>query len=47
MYDIEPEYLLILKDIFSTIPRVYQDYIVTNDFVSIAVKDPQVLAIYE
>ena len=45
MFDIEPDYLLILKDIFSTIPRVYQEYIVTNDFITIALKDPQILAI--
>ena len=36
-----------LKDIFDTIPRVYQDYIVASDFVSIALKDPQILAISE
>jgi SepF-like predicted cell division protein (DUF552 family) len=34
-----------LKDIFDTIPRIYQNYIVINDFVSIAQKDPQILAI--
>ena len=37
--------MLILKDIFDTIPRIYQDYIVVNDFIHIAMKDPQVLAI--
>jgi hypothetical protein len=37
----------IIKDIFDTIPRVYQDYIVANDFISIALKDPQILAISE
>jgi polyphosphate kinase len=45
MFDVEEEYLIILKDIFDTIPRIYQNYIVVNDFVSIAQKDPQVLAI--
>ena len=45
MFDIEEEYLFILKDLFDTIPRVYQEYIVATDFVSIALKDPQVLAI--
>jgi len=37
--------LLILKDIFDTIPRVYQNYIVSQDFVAIAMKDPQILAL--
>jgi hypothetical protein len=34
-----------LKDIFDTIPRIYQNYVVVNDFISIAEKDPQVLAV--
>lgn len=37
--------MLIIKDIFDTIPRIYQDYIVVNDFINIAMKDPQILAI--
>ena len=34
-----------MKDIFDTIPRIYQNYVVVNDFISIAEKDPQVLAV--
>ena len=34
-----------LKDIFDTIPRVYQEYIVVQDFVAISLKDPQILAL--
>ena len=45
MFDLEDEYLLMLKDIFDTIPRIYQDYVVASDFVNIALKDPQILAI--
>jgi hypothetical protein len=45
MFDIEEEYLIILKDIFDTIPRIYQNYIVVNDFVGVSIKDPQILAL--
>lgn len=44
IYDIETEYLDTLKDIFDTIPRVYQDFIVTGDFVQQALMDPLVLS---
>jgi hypothetical protein len=43
-FDIEEESLLILKDVFDTIPRVYQDFIVTADFIHAALIDPQVLS---
>jgi hypothetical protein len=45
LFDIEEEYLFILKDLYDTIPRIYQNYIVANDFINLALKDPQVLAI--
>lgn len=35
---------MILKDIFDSIPRVYQDYIVTSDFIQTALMDPLVLS---
>ena len=41
----EEDHLLLLKDIFSTIPRIYQEYIIANDFITIALKDPQIFAI--
>jgi hypothetical protein len=34
-----------LKDIFNAIPRIYQDYIVSADFVQSALRDPQILAL--
>lgn len=36
---------MLLKDIFNTIPRIYQDYIVSADFVQTSMKDPQILAL--
>lgn len=45
MFDIPEEYLLLLKDIFNCIPRIYQDYIVSTDFVQTAMRDPQILAL--
>lgn len=45
MFDIPEEYLLLLKDIFNSIPRIYQDYIVSADFVQTAMRDPQMLAL--
>ena len=38
---------MILKDVFDTIPRVYQDFIVTADFIQTALVDPQVLSFQE
>lgn len=38
---------MILKDIFDTIPRVYQDFIVIRDFVQTALKDPLVMGFQE
>jgi len=37
----------LLKDIFDTIPRIYQDFVISKDFVSLALKDPQILALGE
>lgn len=36
---------MLLKDIFNTIPRIYQDYIVSADFIQTCIKDPQILAL--
>lgn len=36
-----------LKDIFDTIPRVYQNFIVTGDFIQTALIDPLVLSFQE
>lgn len=38
---------MILKDIFDTIPRVYQDFIVVGDFIQTALMDPLVLSFQE
>ncbi len=38
---------MILKAIFDSIPRVYQDYIVTGDFIQTALIDPLVLSFQE
>ena len=38
---------MLLKDLFDTIPRVYQDYVVSNDFVMMAMKDPLIMAVGE
>lgn len=34
-----------LKDIYNALPRIYQDYIVSQDFVQNALRDPQILAV--
>jgi len=39
--------LSILKDIYDMVPRMYQNYIVVNDFINLASRDPQVLALSE
>ena len=36
---------MMLKDIFNSLPRIYQDYIISVDFVQAALRDPQILAL--
>lgn len=33
LFDIYPDYLQLLLDTFNTVPRVYQDFICTKDFL--------------
>lgn len=45
IFDMPNEYMLLLKDIFNSIPRVYQEYIVSMDFVQGCLRDPQISAL--
>lgn len=47
MFDLEEEHIQTLKDLFDTLPRVYQDFIVTKDFIQSAIMDPLVLGFQE
>ena len=46
-FNIDDENMQILKDLFDTIPRVYQDFIVAADFIQTALLDPLVLSFQE
>lgn len=47
LFDVYPDYLQLLLDTFNSVPRVYQDYICTKDFLEVCRTDPQIQALGE
>ena len=45
VFDLPDEYLQLLKDIYNGLPRIYQDFIVSADFVQGCLRDPQILTV--